>query len=367
MSFLETSFYGNSLKTWMIALGLTVLAFLTLRVIVSVLVGRIGRLAPNTETDWDDIITAALKRTKGIVLLLVSVYIGSLSLTLPARVGGILASVAAITLLVQVGFWVNGGIIAWMGFYRERRVQEDASAVMSVKVLSILARMVIWSMVVLLSLDNLGVDVTALVAGLGIGGVAVALAAQNILGDLFASLSIVIDKPFVLGDFLIVGDHLGAVEEIGLKTTRVRSLSGEQLVFSNSDLLTSRIRNYGRMFERRVVFKIGVTYQTPREKIQAIPGILREAVEKLGDKVRFDRAHFQSYGDFALLFETVYYVLGPDYNLYMDCQQAINLDIHERFETEGIEFAYPTQTLFLARDPGSGNPLTSEAASPPPR
>ncbi len=367
MTVLETTFYGNPLKTWIIALGLTVLAFLAIRVILFVLVSRIGRLAASTKTDWDDIITAALKRTKGIVLLLVAVYIGSLSLTLPPRVGGILTSVGVIALLVQVGFWINGGIIAWMGFYRDRRVQEDASAVMSVKVLSIVTRMVIWSMVVLLSLDNMGVDVTALVAGLGIGGVAVALAAQNILGDLFASLSIVIDKPFVLGDFLIVGDHLGAVEEIGLKTTRVRSLSGEQLVFSNSDLLTSRIRNYGRMFERRVVFKIGVTYQTPRKKIQAIPVILREAVEKLGDKVRFDRAHFQSYGDFALLFETVYYVLGPDYNLYMDIQQAINLDIHERFETEGIEFAYPTQTLFLARTPDSGDPVTSEAASPPPR
>jgi small-conductance mechanosensitive channel len=171
---------------------------------------------------------------------------------------------------------------------------------------------------------------------------------QNVLGDLFASLSIVLDKPFVLGDFLIVDEHLGNVEHIGLKTTRVRSLWGEQLIFSNSDLLNSRIRNLGRMQERRTVFALGVTYQTPREKLTRIPGILREAVEAQ-EKTRFDRSHFKAYGDFSLNFETVYYVTVADYNAYMDVQQAINLRIHERFEEEGIEFAYPTQTLFLVR------------------
>jgi len=195
-------------------------------------------------------------------------------------------------------------------------------------------------------LDNLGVDITALVAGLGIGGIAVALAAQNVLGDLFASLSIVLDKPFVVGDFLNVDDFLGSVEHVGLKTTRLRSLSGEQLVFSNNDLLNSRIRNYGRMFERRVVFSLGVTYETPPEKLRGIPTIIREAVEAK-DKVRFDRAHFQKYGDFALVFEVVYYVLSSDYTLCMDIQQSVNLRIYERFAEEGIEFAYPTQKLYV--------------------
>ena len=215
--------------------------------------------------------------------------------------------------------------------------------------LSFIARLVLWATILLLILDNLGVDITALVAGLGIGGVAIALAVQNILGDLFASLSIVLDKPFVLGDFVIVGDLMGSVENIGIKTTRVRSLSGEQLVFSNNDLLTSRIRNFGRMQERRVVFKLGVTYQTPAEKLEGIPGIIREAIEAR-DKTRFDRSHFASYGDFSLDFETVYYVLSADYNLYMDIQQAINLAIFRRFADEGIEFAYPTQTLFLEKE-----------------
>jgi small-conductance mechanosensitive channel len=350
MDFLQTTFLGNDLEKWALSLGLTIVSFLALRLATRVILARIARLASNTETEWDDIIDAALNRTKGLVLLLFAVYIGASPLSLAPRVRSILTSVATIALFFQIGFWLSGGIARWIKAYRDRRAAEDAAGVMSMKVLSIFARLGLWSLVALLSLDNVGVDVTALLAGLGIGGVAVALAAQNILGDLFASLSIVLDKPFVLGDFLIVGDHLGAVEEIGLKTTRVRSLSGEQLVFSNADLLTSRIRNYGRMFERRVAFKIGVTYQTPREALKKIPVILREAVENLGDQVRFDRAHFQAYGDFALTFETVYYVLGPDYNLYMDYQQAINLTIHQRFEEEGIEFAYPTQTLFVVKD-----------------
>jgi small-conductance mechanosensitive channel len=358
MTYLETTFYGNTLQAWAIALSITVIAFLVLRVAASFLVGRIARLAKRTRTDWDDVITAGLQRTKGIILLVFAAFFGAAPLTLPSGVKSALTSLAAIALFVQAGFWVVGGISRWMELYRERRMANDAAAVMSVGAVSLMIRVGVWSLVVLLSLGNMGIDVTALVAGLGIGGVAIALASQSILGDLFASLSIVLDKPFVLGDFLIVDDHLGSVEDIGLKTTRVRSLSGEQLVFSNADLLNSRIRNYGRMFERRVVFKIGVTYQTSREKVEKIPVILREAVESLGEQVRFDRAHFQAYGDFALTFETVYYVLGPDYNLYMDCQQAINLWIHERFEAEEIEFAYPTQTLFLVK--GGGPEVTSE-------
>jgi small-conductance mechanosensitive channel len=217
---------------------------------------------------------------------------------------------------------------------------------MTMNALGFLGRLALWSLVVLLILDNLGVDITALVAGLGIGGIAIGLAVQNILGDLFASLSIVLDKPFVLGDFIIVDDLMGSVESIGIKTTRVRSISGEQLVFSNSDLLDSRIRNYGRLYKRRVVFTLGVTYGTAKDKLEKIPGIVREAI-KAQEKAKFDRSHFASYGDFSLNFETVYFVMDSDYNLYMDIQQAINLEVYQRFADEGIEFAFPTQTLFL--------------------
>jgi small-conductance mechanosensitive channel len=170
-----------------------------------------------------------------------------------------------------------------------------------------------------------------------------------VLGDLFASLSIVLDRPFVIGDFIIVDDMVGTVEYVGLKTTRVKALSGEQLVFSNSDLLSSRIRNFKRMYERRIVFSLGVTYQTPRAELERIPGMIRTAVEQQAH-TRFDRSHFKEYGDFSLNFETVYFVLVPEYNVYMDSQQAINFEIHRAFEEAGIEFAYPTQTLFVARD-----------------
>jgi len=190
------------------------------------------------------------------------------------------------------------------------------------------------------------------VASLGIGGIAVALAVQNILGDLFASFSIVLDKPFVIGDFIIVGDLMGTVERIGLKTTRLRSLSGEQIIFSNSDLLGSRVRNYKRMYERRISFSLGVAYETSAEQLERIPRMIEEIVSSQ-PKVRFDRSHFKSFGDFALVFETVYYILTPDYTAYMDAQQAINIAIARKFAEEGIRFAYPTQTIYLARDGSS--------------
>jgi len=288
-----------------------------------------------------------LKRTKGWLLLILSLYAGSVLLAVPDRAARIAASVAVMALLIQAALW-GDALVKFFFLYRLRhRAETDASTATTLAALGFLARLAIWTLVVLLALANLGVDITAMVAGLGIGGVAVALAAQNVLGDLFASASIVLDKPFVLGDFIIAGQDMGTIEHIGLKTTRVRSLSGEQLVFPNHDLLTSRIHNYKRMSERRVLFSLGVTYQTPAEKLAAIPAMLRAAIEAQSS-TRFDRAHFQQFGDSALVFEIVYYVLSPDYNLYMDIQQAINLAVFRRFAQEQIEFAYPTQTVYLA-------------------
>ncbi len=252
--------------------------------------------------------------------------------------------------LLQVALWGNAVISFWITRYMQKRMEEDAAAATSIGALRFVGKLLLWTFVLLLALDNLGIDVTALVTGLGIGGIAVALALQNVLGDLFASLSIVLDKPFVIGDFIIVGDFLGTVEHIGLKTTRLRSLSGEQLVFSNSDLLGSRIRNYKRMAERRIVFSFGVIYQTPHEKLARIPEMVREIIEAQ-EKARFDRAHFKAYGDSSLNFEVVYYVQVPDYLVYMDIQQAVNLELYRRFQEEGIEFAYPTRTLFIQRQP----------------
>jgi small-conductance mechanosensitive channel len=224
-----------------------------------------------------------------------------------------------------------------------------------------LALGICYALIVLLALQNLGVDVTALVAGLGIGGIAVALAVQNILGDLFASLTIALDKPFVGGDFIIVGSDMGTVEHVGLKTTRVRSLWGEQLVFGNADLLSSRIRNFKRMNQRRVVFGFGVVYQTPPDIVEAIPGIVRECIEA-GPGVKFDRCHFYRFGASSLDFEAVYYVNTPDYNTHMDVQQGIHLAIARRFRERGIAFAFPTQTVHLAAQAGSSAPAAAGRA-----
>lgn len=348
MEFLDIIYYGNTVQNWGIGVLVSITTLIVLRLFRQIILSRLRVLAERTTTEWDDLVTNMLTRTKALFILVVAVYAGSMVLTLTDRVRGILTSVAVIALLIQGGIWSTTAVGFWLERYHRKQLAEDAAAATAVSAIGFIVKMLLWSVVLLLALDNLGVDVTALVAGLGVGGIAVALAVQNILSDLFASLSIVLDKPFVLGDFLIIDDYLGSVEHIGLKTTRLRSLSGEQLVFSNADLLGSRIRNYGRMFERRVVFTIGVTYQTPREKLERIPQMIRDSVEEQ-EKTRFDRSHFKEYGDFSLNFETVYYVLVPDYNTYMDIQQAINLNIHEQFEREGIEFAYPTQTLFLER------------------
>jgi small-conductance mechanosensitive channel len=333
---------------WVIAAVIAAVVFLALFLFRVFLAAQFKRLSARSNSDLWPVLQATVRRTKWPFMLIIALFTGLQAVEMPANITHVVQSVTVITLLLQLGLWLAMALHVSVERYHQRKMVEDPSEVTTLSLLKFFGRIVIWSLVVLLILDNIGVNITTLIAGLGVGGIAVALALQTVLGDLFASLSIVLDKPFEVGDFLIVADLMGTVEYVGLKTTRLRSLSGEQLVFSNSDLLNSRIRNYGRMYERRVVFKIGVTYQTPREKLIKIPVIIREAVEKQA-KTRFDRSHFFEYGDFSLNYESVYYVLVPDYNEYMDIQQAINLYIHEQFEKEGIEFAYPTQTLFLNR------------------
>jgi small-conductance mechanosensitive channel len=353
-SLLEAQLYQNSLQAWAVAAAVAVGAWLLLSLVVGAVRGRLRRLATRTRTEWDDLVVHALGRTRSLVLMIVALWAGTSPLLLPPTAEKVIARFAIVLILVQVGIWFSAGLTYWLERYTRRELETDRGAATTVSALGFVGKLALWSVLLLVALDNLGVDITALVAGLGVGGIAVALATQNILGDLFASLSIVLDKPFVLGDFIVVDDQLGSVEHIGLKTTRVRSLWGEELVFSNSDLLSSRLRNYGRMQQRRVAFKLGVTYQTTRQQLERIPAIVREAIEAQPD-TRFDRSHFVSYGDFALIFESVYYVLSADYNVYMDRNQGIYLRIHEAFEREGIEFAYPTQTLFLERAGAAGS------------
>jgi small-conductance mechanosensitive channel len=343
---LERPINANSLQQWGWAVGAAVALYFALLLVRAVLAAQSKRLAERFMNGWSAAVMRFFEATRRWFLFVVALYCGTLLLELPPTVERVAAGITIIAAWLQVAFWASALMTSYLEHYMRARSHSDPAAATTISMLGFLARMALWSLVLLLALENLGVDVTALVAGLGVGGIAVALAAQNILSDLFASLSIVLDKPFVLGDFIVVGPQAGTVDAIGLKTTRVRSLTGEQLVFANNDLLQSRIQNFKRMHERRIVFSVGVTYETPRDKLGRVADILREAVETQAD-LRFDRAHFKQFGPSSLDFEVVYYVRSPEYNVYMDAQQAVNLMIFDRFAAEEIDLAYPTQTLLI--------------------
>lgn len=352
MDFLNYVIFGNPLDRWGLALAATVALALVVRLVLRLMQRRIKKLADRTKTGIDDLVVDLLRRTRWWFLGLESAYVSTILLNLPDVTDQALKTMAILVLIFQSGFW-GVGVLDYVIRTRldQEKAEQDAAGTTTVSALGYVARVALWVVVLLLILQNAGVEVTALIASLGVGGVAVALALQNILGDLFASLAMVLDKPFVLGDFIIVGDFMGTVENIGLKTTRIRSLSGEQIVFSNSDLLNSRVRNYKRMFERRVVFSFGVVYDTPAETLGKIGGWVKQIIEGI-DQTRFDRAHFSSFGDSSLDFEVVYFVLNSDYNVYMDIQQTINLALLSRLEAEGIEFAFPSRTIYLSHAEG---------------
>lgn len=349
--FWNRTFLDNSLMAWGIALGVFLGSWFLMRVVRAFLAARFRKPAERRSEEWPAYVYRLILSLHWPALMLFGLYFGSLALALSDQWSTWRTVALKILVLYQVALFGDAVVKEWAENYEVKYREASGARITSMRAFVFLARLAIYSVLLLTALNNIpGVDVTTLLASLGVGGIAVALALQNILSDLFASLSISIDQPFVIGDFIIVGDLMGTVEHIGLKTTRIRSLSGEQLVFSNNDLLGSRIRNYKRMRERRIVFGFGITYDTPYEKLERVPGMVREIVEAQ-DKVRFDRAHFQKYGDSSLDFEVVYYVLDPDYNLYMDIQQAMNLALFKRFEDEGIEFAFPTRTLHLASAP----------------
>jgi small-conductance mechanosensitive channel len=336
----------NSLRDWLIALGVAAAVWLAVALARRVAVRRLSVIARRTETVLDDALVKAIQATRLWLVALFALYLGSKHLELPRAAEAALDRMATIAAFLQAGLWLGALLDFWIQRSRNRALETDLGAATSLAVLSFLGRLLLWAVVVLLVLSNLGINVTALVASLGIGGVAIALAVQNILGDLLASLSIVIDKPFVIGDYIVIDGFQGTVEHVGLKTTRLRSLDGEQIVFGNGDLLKARLRNYKRMRERRVRFGFGVLYSTPPDKLECIAQWVRAIVEAQ-PHTRFERAHFKGFGDCSLDFEVVYWMLDPDYNRYMDTQQAINLALLRRFIAEGIGFAYPSRSLYL--------------------
>jgi small-conductance mechanosensitive channel len=347
---LDETIYGNSVRAWLVATLAFAIAFgllvLARRLVTRRLVTAVGR----TSNQFDDLALSLAKRTRIYFLLAIALVIALRFVELPQRMGELLDKLVALVVLLQAARWATGLIAFYVSRHIEkRRGTWDAANLWAARMLGFAASVAVWAVILVAVLDNLGFHVTTLVTGLGIGGIAIALAVQNILGDIFAAMAIVLDKPFVVGDFIVVDSFAGTVEQIGLKTTRLRSLSGEQIIFANNELLKGRIRNYKRLYERRNVFTIDVTYETPTNVVQRIPTMLREIVETQ-NPVRFDRSHFSGYTESALRFETVYFVLDPDYNKHMDIQQAIFVALLERFRGEGIAFAFPTRTIVHKRD-----------------
>ena len=342
---MDQVWWGNPVSRWLLALAIFLVVIIALWPLKQLVISRLRRLAAATDTELDNLILAVVGRTKRLFIFLIALWAGSRVLSMPPLLFDTFKKVAILVVILQFGIWATTALNEWLEIVRERSARKG-------QVLTWLGgigwagKFAIWTLVLLIGMENLGLDVTGLVTGLGIGGIAVALAAQNILGDLFAAFSIYIDRPFVIGDYLKVGDQMGTVESIGMKTTRLRSLTGEQVIFGNSDLVNSRIQNFGRLNERRAQFQVGVTYDTAREKLAEIPAMIRDIVESQ-EHVRFDRSHFKEFGDSALVYETVYNVLVPEFAVKMDVQQAINLELMKRFEEEGIEFAFPTQTVYL--------------------
>ncbi len=342
---LQRSFWNNTVLEWSIAIAIILISFFVIRLIRNILLRKLKYWSTKTNTSWDNFLLAMIEKSVVPMLYVSSIYFALKTLVLPVKVTGAIH----VGFLVCLTYFVLKVISAAFRKFVFNFIQKEGSSEGKEKQASGLIMIVngmIWILGVVFLIDNLGYNVTTLIAGLGIGGIAIALAAQAILGDLFSYFVIFFDRPFEIGDFVVLDDKSGVVEYIGIKTTRLRTLSGEQLVCSNTDLTNARLHNYKRMQKRRIVFQLGVTYQTTHSQLAAIPGIVKEIVEKR-EQLAFDRGHFSGFGDSSLNFEFVYNVMDADYSIYMDNQQAVYLDIYAAFEKEGIEFAYPTQTLFV--------------------
>lgn len=358
-SFLDHRWHGGSVRDWLVAAAAAAVLSGFLLVARRLIASWLSRRAERTATTADDFVLELVRKTHALTLVLASAAIAFRFLELPAAADTALGRLMRVTLLVQIGIWGSAGVGFWVRRQiDQRQATEDAASRASAHALSFFGRLVLWALVLVATLDVF-FDVRTLVTGLGIGGIAVALAAQNVLGDLFAAFAIYTDKPFVVGDTIIVDTYVGTVEHIGLKTTRVRSLGGEQIIFGNAELLKARVRNMRRMYERRVLFSLDVSYDTPRATLAHIPQMIREIIESR-EPVRFDRCHFSAFVESALRIETVYWVLDPDYVRHMDIQQSIFLEVLDRFRAEGIVFAYPTRTI---RHEGVGAVGTAVATS----
>jgi small-conductance mechanosensitive channel len=338
---------GNSLMDWLIAGVVAVAVWSGLWILRQLIASHYKKHSAARHRMPIRLIAYLIGNTQQFLFAAIAVYASESILTLPDGLRHSVSNLVLVLILLQVGLWAGRAL----RFYLEMKQLERGADQLfsgSLDIINFVARMLIWSLLILVALDNFGVNITALLAGLGVGGVAVALALQNVLGDLFASLSIALDKPFVVGDNLGLDTFVGKVEHIGIKSTRLRSETGEQIILSNADILKSRVRNFGRAQEQRALATIRVTYETPSDKLQRIPGLLESIVREQAN-ARFERCHLKTLGDSALHFELSYFVQQPNLNPLLDLQQVVNFRIIEEFRRIGVEFDYPTQRVILAR------------------
>jgi small-conductance mechanosensitive channel len=350
VNYFETLAYtigGNSIKDYLVAIAVFVLVALLLKIFKRAIIYRLKKIAAVTKTELDDLLVKIVDEVGWPFYLLLSLYAALQFIQIPAFLGTALYFVVLVVVIYYVVLGILNLIDYGAHILVQKRLEEEKEEDTSViDLLSKILKGVVWVVAVLLVLSNLGYNISALVAGLGIGGLAIAIALQSVLSDIFSSFSIYFDKPFKVGDFIIVGDDLGVVKKIGIKTTRLESLWGQEIVISNQELTSTRINNYKKMDKRRIHFTFGVVYQTSTEKLKRVLEIVKEVFDTI-ELVDLDRIHFKEFGNFSLNFEVAYYVATGDYNKYMDTQQEINFGLKERFEKEGIEFAYPTQTIFV--------------------
>lgn len=347
----DALYFNNTVRDWIIAILLVAGLLLLIRLFRKVILRKAKAWAGKTENTWDDFVIRVVERSVLPLLYLAAVYFGMQYLVFSARTWRVIQ----VGLLIAGTFFVLRFISALIHLGLRRMIRHHENREAKEKQLwgiLFIINAIVWVVAFVFLLDNLGYDITAVITGLGVGGIAIALASQVILADLFSYFVIFFDRPFEIGDFIQVDDKMGTVEYIGIKTTRLRALSGEQLIFSNTNLTNSRVHNYKRMHTRRIQFGLGVVYDTPAEKVKRIPEMVRQIITEIPD-LRFDRGHFSGYGDFSLKFDFVYFVDSPDYNVYMDRQQSIYLGIFKSFQNEGIRFAYPTQEVLVKMPEGN--------------
>jgi small-conductance mechanosensitive channel len=345
---LSRSWLGNTLTRWAIALGISVLALVMLLLIRGVIRSRHARFSHTAQRELFELPIQILSRTTTLFLLIISITLGLSTVELPHGAHGFINGAITVAVFFQLGIWGSASVNIWIDRRRRLSMERDRAALTSLVIIGFVGQILVWALTLLLTLDNLGVNITALLAGLGVGGVAVALAVQNVLGDLLASISIALDKPFVVGDSITIDTFSGTVEDIGLKSTRLRATSGEQIVMSNADLLKSRLRNFRSLRERRLEFRIGVAYETSTDLLQQIPPLIRAIIESQAG-TRFDRSHLARLTESAMEFETVWFFTSPEYNKYMDTQQAIYLRLHAELQRLDVRFAYPMRRMQIER------------------